>query len=125
MLSNRLIDIATGVALTSSGVSGGKFRTGAILFNKTKVLEAKANVLKTHPKLSIFTQYPYLHAESHCILSHGLDHCTDLQLLVVRVLADNTSLSCAKPCQTCQNLLEIAQVKRVYYSDWNGGIKCL
>ena len=123
---NRMRDAAYAVALSGQGVGPRcAFRHGAVLFDRSgKILSAKSNSLKTHPKLAKFTDYPYLHAESACILGHGMDNCDGLSLLVLRVLK-NTQVSLSKPCIICQRIIEDAGLKSVYYTDVNGMVKRL
>ena len=123
---NRMRDAAYAVALSGQGVGPRyAFRHGAVLFDRSgKILSAKSNSLKTHPKLVKFTDYPYLHAESACILGHGMDNCEGLSLLVLRVLK-NDQVSLSKPCVICQRIIEDAGLKNVYYTDVNGIIKRL
>jgi len=123
---NRMRDAAYAVALSGQGVGPRyAFRHGAVLFDRSgKILSAKSNSLKTHPKLVKFTDYPYLHAESACILGHGMDNCEGLSLLVLRVLK-NDQVSLSKPCVICQRVIEDAGLKSVYYTDVNGMVKRL
>ena len=123
---NRMRDAAYAVALSGQGVGPRyAFRHGAVLFDRSgKILSAKSNSLKTHPKLAKFTDYPYLHAESACILGHGMDNCEGLSLLVLRVLK-NDQVSLSKPCVICQRVIEDAGLKSVYYTDVNGMVKRL
>lgn len=123
---NRMRDAAYAVALSGQGVGPRyAFRHGAVLFDRSgKILSAKSNSLKTHPKLAKFTDYPYLHAESACIIGHGMDNCDGLSLLVLRVLK-NDQVSLSKPCSICQRVIEDAGLKSVYYTDVNGMVKRL
>jgi len=123
---NRMRDAAYAVALSGQGVGPRyAFRHGAVLFDRSgKILSAKSNSLKTHPKLAKFTDYPYLHAESACILGHGMDNCEGLSLLVLRVLK-NDQISLSKPCVICQRVIEDAGLKSVYYTDVNGMVRRL
>lgn len=125
-LSQRLVDIATGVALTSEGIGKrNSYRLGAIIFDKKRVLCAKPNIRKTHTVLSKFSKFPYLHAETNCILSHGLDNCNGKSLLVVRVAMDDCTLRNSLPCAVCSSMIKLAGIKKVYYSNNEGEIKCL
>jgi tRNA(Arg) A34 adenosine deaminase TadA len=125
-MNRRMVEICKAVTMTGDGVGKrNSYRVGAILFEKNRVLTAKVNSLKTHPALKRFTQYPYLHAESACILGHGLDYCAGTSMLVLRLHRDNNTLSCAKPCDTCMSMIELAGVRKVWYSDWDGEIRCL
>lgn len=123
---NRMRDAAYAVALSGQGVGPRyAFRHGAVLFDRSgKILSAKSNSLKTHPKLAKFTDYPYLHAESACIIGHGMDNCDGLSLLVLRVLKNN-QVSLSKPCIICQRVIEDAGLKSVYYTDVTGTVKRL
>lgn len=123
---NRMRDAAYAVALSGQGVGPRyAFRHGAVLFDRSgKILSAKSNSLKTHPKLAKFTDYPYLHAESACIIGHGMDNCDGLSLLVLRVLK-NDQVSLSKPCVICQRVIEDAGLKSVYYTDVSGMVKRL
>lgn len=126
MVSSRLIEACKAVTMTGEGVGKrNSYRVGAILFDKKRIITAKTNSLKTHPALAKFTKWPYLHAETSCLLSHGLGNCSEASLLVVRLHRDDRTLSCARPCDTCASLLDLAGVRKVYYSDWDGEIKCL
>lgn len=123
---NRMRDAAYAVALSGQGVGPRyAFRHGAVLFDRSgKILSAKSNSLKTHPKLAKFTDYPYLHAESACIIGHGMDNCDGLSLLVLRVLK-NDQVSLSKPCVICQRVIEDSGLKSVYYTDVTGAVKRL
>lgn len=123
---NRMRDAAYAVALSGQGVGPRyAFRHGAVLFDRSgKILSAKSNSLKTHPKLVKFTDYPYLHAESACIIGHGMDNCDGLSLLVLRVLK-NDQVSLSKPCVICQRVIKDSGLKSVYYTDVNGMVKRL
>lgn len=106
-------------AMASSGVGGGKnrsrFKLGAVLMDHQLPITAKCNSLKTHPYLARFTPFPFLHAESATILSHGLENCKGLDLYVVRIKA-NGSLGLAKPCTTCTQLINYVGIRNCYYS---------
>lgn len=97
-------------------------RVAASLIQGTNNNRVWTNNAKTHPALLPFTPWPYLHAESNCLIHYGLDNCEDLALLVIRVLKSG-ELSMAKPCEVCTKLIKYAKIKNVYYSDWNGDIQ--
>ena len=126
-MNHKLVELATKVALSSKGVGSNRnYRVGAVLFDKRhRVYAAKCNSYKTHPILSSFTAYPHLHAESSCILHHGLDNCSGLALLTVRVRHPNNQLTMSKPCKVCQNVISKVGISSVFYSDWTGNIQKL
>ena len=71
------------------------------------------NKLKTHPRVNGF-----IHAESDAVIkAAGCD-----TILVVRV-SKHGHLRCSKPCDNCMDFLRINGVKRVFYIDWEGGVK--
>jgi len=122
----RVVSKAIETALGGVGTGTRRcYRVGAVLFNRRGILRAKSNSYKTHPLVLRYSEFPYLHAEAHCLVSHGLDNCEGLDLCVVRVHKDDRTLSMAKPCDACANLLSYSKVNNVYYSDWSGAIKCL
>ena len=124
--NTNLILKAYNLAKESKGCGpNGVFKVGAILFNRNRIIKAKTNVLKTHPILSSFTSWPFLHAETNCLISHGLDNCKGLSLLVVRTNKKGTKLNMAKPCYVCEQLIYNSGIKHTFYSDWNGEVKCL
>jgi deoxycytidylate deaminase len=110
--------------MTSEGVSKrNSYRVGAVIFKKKKPLTARANSRKTHRFLSSYTDYPCLHAETNAIIAHGIDNCDGCDILVVRINKKNKP-TMAKPCFTCEQVIKDAGIRRVYYTDWDGMIKC-
>lgn len=120
----RILEIAKNQALLSQGVGRNKnYRVGAVLFDQKGRIHAKGfNTYKTHPILAGFTLYPHIHAESSCLLHRGLDNCSGLSLLAVRVKQPNNQITMAKPCEVCYNMLSRSGVKKIYYTDWIGNI---
>lgn len=106
------------VALAAPGVGGrtkSAFRLGSVIVDKNRILTARYNELKTHPKLQAFSNWPFLHAESSAILSLGMDNCAYLDLYVIRIRRD-LSIAPSKPCDACLSLIKKVGIKRVYYS---------
>ena len=124
---SRQLDAATAAALAGPGVggrTGTNFRVGAAIYDGPRLITAKSNSYKTHPKLARLTKYPYLHAEQSAILSAGLDNCHGKNLFVSRVRRDN-SLALAKPCPVCMELIGMAGFKNVFYTNEFGGVDTL
>jgi tRNA(Arg) A34 adenosine deaminase TadA len=119
----KLIRIAAAVAKEGEGVGrNDNYRLASVLFDRRqRVLVAKCNSRKTHPRALRFFNYPYLHAEAHSIFSAGLDNCRGHSLLVVRVEA-NGRLTMAKPCECCTELIKHVGIRNVFYTDWSGNI---
>jgi tRNA(Arg) A34 adenosine deaminase TadA len=113
---SRYMDSAHAVALSAPGVGRGRFRVGAVLIRRNRLITARHNSLKTHPALSRLTPWPNLHAESAAILAAGFDNSEDADLFVVRVLKDGTR-AMARPCDVCDGLIRQAGIRRVWFSD--------
>jgi len=96
----------------------------ATLLKRGKPLRTRNNLKKTHPYLAKFTEYPYLHAESHVVLSYGVDNCKGLDIYVTRTLKDGT-LTMAKPCKVCMRILQDVGIRNVFYTNWKGKVECL
>lgn len=101
-----------------------KYQVGAALLHRGRVVKLKPNRYKTHPLSKFFGQeYAYLHAETNCIISHGLDNCEGLDLLVFRVTPSQKRLTMAKPCDACMAMIEEANIANIYYTNWTGEIE--
>ena len=118
---SRAMEAARAVALASDGV--GKrhsFRVGAVLCDsRGHIVRAKANSYRTHPVLARYSPFPHQHAETACILAHGMDNCCGCSLVVVRVLK-NGDCALAKPCAVCHAMIQDASIANVWYSTDNG-----
>ena len=111
-------------AFKSKGTGRARnFRVGACIFNH-KIIIAKENTYKTHPFALKYSPYPYLHAETNCLVSAGLDNCKGCDIIIVRLKRDK-SLSMALPCLSCLRSLRYVGIRNIYYSDWNGNIQKL
>lgn len=115
-----LLKLALKTASETPGIK--KYKLGAVLYDKRgNVKAAKGNQRKTHTDLAAYTEYPVLHAESHCCISHGLRNCRDLNMLVVR-LNSSGHMTMARPCDVCSTILKQVGVRYVTYSDWEGNL---
>jgi tRNA(Arg) A34 adenosine deaminase TadA len=117
-----MLEAAKAVCLAAEGTGRNKnFKVGAILFKKNHIYAARSNSYKTHPHILLYSNYPYLHAESACILSHGLDNCYGMDLMVTRMLR-NKQLCMAKPCEACMSLIKDVGISNVYFTNWEGDL---
>lgn len=110
--------IAKAVAISGNGTcgrNGNSYRLGAILVMGKCIVSAGVNSYKTHPLLSKYSMYPFMHAESAAIIKYGANKCEDTNLVVVRVRKDGT-IGRAEPCQACRKLMLDIGVRRCYYS---------
>lgn len=115
---------AYAAALCSTGVGGKNknFRLGAVLVRKKKILTAKCNSYKTHPKINKYYQWPTLHAEAAAILSLGMDNCEGTSLYVLRILR-NKDIALAKPCKYCMRLIDSVGIKHIFYTTSYGYLR--
>ena len=124
MIEEKFIESAKAVAISGVGTCKGGFRVGAVLLERGRIINAKSNSYKTHPLLTKYTEWPFQHAESACIIANGIDNCEDMDLIVTRVDKRN-NLTMAKPCDSCQALMRDANINKVFYSNWKGEFECL
>ena len=118
-----LLRLCVAAATRSTGVGRtNNNRLGAVVFNKSKT-SVGWNSYKTHPNLRHY-EYPCLHAEAHAMIKFGLDNCNGCDILVTRILR-NGSLTMAKPCNECQQLMRTYGIRNTYYTDWQGQVKRL
>lgn len=102
-------------AISSPGAGINNFKHGAVIVYKKDILAARFNCRKTHPKLLRFSDWPFLHAESHAIIAAGIDNCNDAAMYVVRILK-NKHIALSKPCKSCQSLLTLAGINDIFYT---------
>jgi tRNA(Arg) A34 adenosine deaminase TadA len=120
----NIVDHLQKVAHASPGTNPrGSYRLAAALLRRGQIIKVKTNTYKTHPELKKFTEWPFMHAESNCIISHGIDNCAGMEICVVRTLKNGT-LNMAKPCEICTALMKKAGIKRIHYTDWDGQLMC-
>ncbi len=124
MIDEKFKEIVTAIAISSSGVRTAGFRVGAILLEKGRVVAAKTNSYKTHPLLAKYSEWPFQHAESACIIHRGIDNCDESTMIVARVNKKN-KLTMAKPCECCYEFIKDAGIRSVFYSNWDGNFECL
>lgn len=120
-------------AIKSKGIGGGGksnklrrknsqriigYRIGAVLINNGIVLAKNYNKLKTHPKMLEYSEYPYVHAESACLLSLkniNLKDYKNLTMYTARVTL-NGRIAIAKPCCDCIKMMKDYNVKSAIYT---------
>lgn len=116
----RHFELAARTALRSDS----KFRLGAVLAKRTKVISYGWNDMdRTHP---IMQEYNYgnlwtpgIHAEIDSCLGVDRDSLKGASIYVVRIRRDG-SYGLAKPCMVCVRILRNMKVYNAYYSTENG-----
>ena len=119
-MDHKIVERAYRTALDTPGIK--RYKLGAVLYDKKTIQCAKGNLRKTHPALAKLSPFPYLHAESHCLISHGLDHCSGLDLFVLRLDARGNP-TMAKPCDVCLSLGRYVGLSSIAYTNWLGEIE--
>lgn len=125
-MNTRLLKSLSLLALAGEGVGGRSrehFKLAACLLDKRgRAIAYGTNSYKSHPIALHYGAFPHVHAELSVCLGYGLDHCRDLELVVVRALKDG-ALTMAKPCNSCMAMMKDVGISNVYYTDWSGSIK--
>ena len=114
-----LANVATKLALTSEY---GKFRLGAIIAQKNKIVSLGTNNKKSHPIQKKFSHRPHLsswrHAEIHAISLANAGDLEGADVYVARALADG-SLGSSRPCEGCCRALKHFGLRNMIY--WEDG----
>ena len=112
---SRVLNLARNMALKSRS----KFRLGAVLVKKNRVVSAGFNsMLKTHPLQQKFNDGKYtigIHAELHACLGVSAKDLEDSEIYVVRLRRDG-QFALAKPCQICEKFLYSVGVRCAHYT---------
>ena len=96
------------------------YRIGAALMRRGQVVSRGRNIFKkSHTKSR--TMFNGIHAEFNCL--HGIDpgKIRNCVLFVARITKAG-SISMARPCDGCRELLRECGIKVFYYTDYNGDV---
>jgi deoxycytidylate deaminase len=100
------------IAIEESRKSKHRFKLGAVIAKRNKILSKACNIMKTHPKFGS-GRYNNLHAEGHAIYK-AIRSGVDLSGTTMYVYRENNNL--AKPCPCCMGLIHRYGIKEVVYS---------
>ena len=118
-----LLDTCHKLALTSPY---GKFRVGAIIARKKKIISMGINQKKSHPLQARFSSRPHLeawlHAEIHAITLAQPKELEGANIYIVRALK-NDECATSKPCAGCMSALREYGFKNMFYCH-NGKFYC-
>lgn len=112
----RLMDIS--YALAEKG-SGGRCNHIAFILNKSRILSIGLNKYnRTHPANQRYGYQPHqgIHAEMSAALKLGLEDCTGLSIISVRINR-NGQISNSLFCKGCTNLVKALNFKSCLYTD--------
>ncbi len=111
------------LASTIAAKSPSRFRLGAVLVKRNRVLSVGwNNMSKSHPLQQKYCDHDHalgLHAEVHSCLGVSLPELNGANMYVARVLRDGT-LALAKPCRVCQRFLISVGIRKVTYTTDEG-----
>lgn len=98
------------------------YKIGAVVFKGGNIFGSGHNSFRSnsiHPKYKVW--HGSLHAEQSAVLGLDWSRLKGASILVVRI-TNNENLSMAYPCDVCLDLIRYIRIKKLYYSDRNGGI---
>ena len=117
------------LAVSMARKSVSRFRLGAVLARKNRVLSTGFNDMrKTHPlqqKFSLDKSFTLgLHAEVHTCIGVSAADLLGADLYVARILRDG-SIALAKPCNVCTKFIQDVGIRRVYFTKENGELEVM
>lgn len=105
--------------------NGRTYHLAAILLRKGSVVTIRENTSKTHPRFT--RRYPdgsyasHMHAEMNVLrFAQPGD-----EIEVMRFKKKTGERTMAKPCRFCEKLMRDAGIRKVRYTDWDGGWRTL
>jgi len=115
-------DFILAEAIKEANKSTYKFRVGAILYKGPSIINRAYNTLGfIGYRKNIFEFEPTRHAEIACLHKIRRKRLKECSILVVRI-DKNGDLVSARPCKACLAALNLAKIKKIYYSNYNGEI---
>lgn len=124
----RFFKVAREVSLLSDFK---RARVGAVVVEGNRIISSGHNSQKTSTLQDRYNKYrhfenlngslPRLHAEIAALtplFKQGAD-LSHSSIYVYRELKDG-SISCARPCPACKQLIHEMGIKNIYYTDWDG-----
>lgn len=100
------------LAKRESEKSEHKFKIGAVIVRKNKILSRAFNMNKTNPRFGS-GDYKMIHAEGHAIWK-AVRQGIDIEGSVIYVYRERGNLAC--PCECCQKLIAQYGIRKVIYS---------
>lgn len=110
----KFFKLAKKMALKSNH---SQHRMSCILTKGNNVISIGINSTNTHPRSN--SRFKAIHAEFDSIVGLPSDELDGCSAYIFRERRDG-SLGCAKPCEHCFLLLQRSNIKRIYYSDYDG-----
>ncbi len=94
---------------------------GAALVYKGRTIGVGWNhKFKSHTMVSKLSEFPFLHAETHCILKcRNKDILSKCTMVTFRQLKKGP-LGMSRPCEICLQILDLYKIKHICYTVENG-----
>lgn len=94
-----------------------RYRLGCVIVDKNSIIGFGYNQMKSHPKSP--HKYKQIHAEFNAILGLLPYELKGSTMYVYREHKDGT-LAEAKPCPSCQKLIQDCEIKEVFFTTKEG-----
>ena len=108
-----ITDPIWGLAKEESEASPKRFKLGAVISKRGRIVTSSHNKFKSHPHFGNDNDYRWLHAEAAAIYSAK---CKGFNLEGATIIVYRKHGRNAKPCAHCQKLIKEAGIKKVIYS---------
>lgn len=110
--------------------SFAKHKVGAVAVYKHKIISSGCNSYVTNPLQKRYNKFRFdtdytlhsKHAELECLLPIINRHDIDFSRVSLYIYRQHKSndLACARPCDSCLNLIKDLGIKNIYYSNEGG-----
>lgn len=122
----HFFDVAKAVSKIDREFPKNRYKIGAIITDKNKIISVGYNQQKTNPiqkKYNKFRPYivynPYIHAEIHAILNSKKDSLKGCSIYTYRETKDG-KISNSRPCEACMELIKKMGIKKICYTTKDG-----
>lgn len=116
----RFINMAVVFADRSYPDNNSRFRFGAVLAKKNRILSFGRNRSKTHPKSP--SPWKRIHAEMD-VIRNAREDPVGADLYIVRVLSSG-NLAISKPCEDCFEYVRQIGIRSIYFVNRSGVLEC-
>lgn len=99
-----------------------KHRVGAVIMKGNRVLSTGFNSIRYNRETRLSTLHSEAAAITKMVKAHRMAELVGSTMYVTRFTKAGT-VSCAKPCQPCEELIRAVGIKRVFYTDFDGSTK--
>lgn len=123
MLSKKRIQKLKMLAIAEAKKSEGRCKHVSFLVKSNKIVARGVNKLKTDTWADKLYKFPYVHSELSAIknLPKSID-ASECTLYNFRVNKNLSGFMISKPCRGCCSLLDLHNVKEIYYTDHSGNL---